>query len=84
MLNASLEEVAGLLAQQKLSSVELTEECLRRARDSQVNAFITLNQEASLAQARAADELRHQGRATPLTGVPIAHKDIFCAKNWLT
>lgn len=84
MLNASLEEIAGLFAQQKLSSVELTQECLRRARDTQVNAFITLDEEASLAQARAADELRHQGRATPLTGVPIAHKDIFCAKNWLT
>jgi aspartyl-tRNA(Asn)/glutamyl-tRNA(Gln) amidotransferase subunit A len=84
MLNASLEEIAGLLAQQKLSSVELTQECLRRALNPQLNAFITLDEEASLAQARAADELRNQGRPTPLTGVPVAHKDIFCAKNWLT
>jgi len=84
MLNASLETIAGLLAERKVSSVELTQECLRRALSSQLNAFITLSEEASLAQARAADEMRAQGRGSALTGIPIAHKDIFCAAGWRT
>ena len=48
------------------------------------NCFITLDEERSLAQAAEADRARAAGRAQPLTGVPIAHKDIFCAKGWLT
>ncbi|MBI2313028.1 MAG: Asp-tRNA(Asn)/Glu-tRNA(Gln) amidotransferase subunit GatA [Betaproteobacteria bacterium] len=86
MLNASLKELAARLSAGKLSSVDLTGEFLKRikALNPRLNAFITVDEAASLAEARAADALRAAGRATPLTGIPIAWKDIFCTRGWLT
>jgi len=86
MLNFSLKELADLLAAKKISSVELTTEFLRRAQalNPHYNAFITLNEDLSLAQAQAADAMIAAGRVQPLTGIPIAQKDIFCAKDWRT
>jgi len=86
MLNFSLKELSGLLAAKKISSAELTREFLGRINrlNPLYNAFITVNEEASLQQARAADSRIAQGLAQPLTGIPIAQKDIFCAKGWLT
>jgi len=49
-----------------------------------LNAFITVDPEFSLNQARAADEMLKNGGSRPLTGIPIAHKDIFCTKGVLT
>ena len=54
------------------------------ALNSTYNCFISLDPELSLAQAREADRARSAGRAEPLTGIPIAQKDIFCAKGWRT
>lgn len=86
MFNASLKQLSTLLAEKKISSTELTEEFLKRIQElnPQYNAFITVNEEMSLAQAQAADRLLASGKASALTGIPIAQKDIFCAKGWLT
>jgi aspartyl-tRNA(Asn)/glutamyl-tRNA(Gln) amidotransferase subunit A len=86
MLNASLQELASGLAQKKFSSVELTKAFLARieALNGRLNAFITVDAERSLSQARAADARIALGKAQPLTGIPVAHKDIFVARDWLT
>ncbi|MBP6057220.1 MAG: Asp-tRNA(Asn)/Glu-tRNA(Gln) amidotransferase subunit GatA [Nitrosomonas sp.] len=86
MFNASLKQLSSQLAGKKISSTELTTEFLKRIRmlNSEYNAFITVNEEISLAQAQAADKMLAVGQANPLTGIPIAQKDIFCAKGWLT
>ena len=86
MINASLKELATALASKKISSVELTRLFLDRiARlNPDINAYITLDAEKSLAQAAAADARIAHGNVDPLTGIPIAQKDIFCAKGWRT
>jgi len=86
MINSSLKELSALLAARKISSRELTEAFFARIEkfNPELNAFITVDPEKSLAQAEAADRLRAEGRAGPLTGIPVAQKDIFCAKGWLT
>lgn len=86
MFNASLKQLSLQLAEKKISSTELTTEFLNRIKklNAEYNAFITVNEEISLAQACAADKMIAAGQANPLTGIPIAQKDIFCAKGWLT
>ncbi|CAE6518808.1 aspartyl/glutamyl-tRNA(Asn/Gln) amidotransferase subunit A [Nitrosomonas nitrosa] len=86
MLNASLKQLAHQLAARKISSIELTEIFLERIKtlNKDLNAFITVNEEMSLDQARAADKMISSGQVQPLTGIPVAQKDIFCAKGWLT
>ena len=86
MFNASLKQLSTQLKEKKISSAELTGEFLKRVKalNPEYNAFITINEEASLAQARIADEMIASGQASPLTGIPVAQKDIFCARGWLT
>jgi aspartyl-tRNA(Asn)/glutamyl-tRNA(Gln) amidotransferase subunit A len=86
VLNASLKELAAALAQKKISSVELTRLFLGRVEklNGSLNAFITVDAEKSLAQARSADERIAKGTTQPLTGIPVAHKDIFVTRGWLT
>ena len=86
MHSRNLAELAGLLARKEASSVEMTRYFLGRIAKlgKPLNAFITIDEEKSLAQARAADERIAKGAAGPLTGIPIAHKDLFCANGWLT
>jgi len=83
---ASIAQLARELRAKKLSSVELARECLARIErfNPRLNAFITVDGEKTLAQARAADERLERGDAQPLTGIPIAQKDLFCAKGWRT
>jgi len=86
VLNASLKELAAALAQKKISSAELTKLFLDRTSklNGTLNAFITVESGKSLAQARAADERIAKGDSMPLTGIPVAHKDIFVTKGWRT
>jgi len=86
MINNSLKELATMLAGKKISSLELTREFLARIGrfNPKINAYVTLDEEKTLAQAHAADARIAKGEAGPLTGIPIAQKDIFCAKGWTT
>ncbi len=86
MLNSSLKQLGAALRAKEISSVELTALYLERiaAHNPALNAYVTVDANASLAQAKAADELLSKGQAQPLTGIPIAQKDIFCAKGWRT
>lgn len=83
MYKLTLSELAQGLNQKSFSSVELTQHYLARIQqyDPQFNSFITVTPEYALAQAKAADEARAAGKAGPLTGLPIAQKDIFCTKG---
>lgn len=78
--------LSAALVSGETSSVELTREALARiqALDGKLNAFITVDEELSLAQARAADARIAAGDGTALTGIPIAHKDIFCTEGLRT
>ncbi len=86
MINTSLKKLSAQLAAKKISSVELTQTFLERIRElnPRLNAFITIDENKSLLQAKAADALIASGKAGPLTGIPVAQKDIFCTKGWLT
>ncbi|MCB1907638.1 MAG: Asp-tRNA(Asn)/Glu-tRNA(Gln) amidotransferase subunit GatA [Rhodocyclaceae bacterium] len=83
MLNASLQALAAALADKQVSSVELTQAALDRiaARNADINAFVHVDPEGALAAARAADARIAAGEAGPLTGIPIAHKDVFCTEG---
>jgi aspartyl-tRNA(Asn)/glutamyl-tRNA(Gln) amidotransferase subunit A len=86
MIGKRLTELAAALAAKQISSVELTQLHLDRIGrlNTEINAFVTVDAEKSLAQARAADARLASSNAGPLTGIPIAQKDIFCAKGWRT
>jgi len=86
MHNASIKSLAAGLAARAFSSVELTRHFLNRINqlNTKYNCFITCDPEASLKQAETADRMLTAGKGQPLTGIPIAQKDIFCAKGWLT
>ncbi|MEO8040092.1 MAG: Asp-tRNA(Asn)/Glu-tRNA(Gln) amidotransferase subunit GatA [Betaproteobacteria bacterium] len=80
---ASLVELSGRLSRREVSAVELAQAFLDRIdahRD--LNAFLDVRPDVTLAQARAADARRAAGAATALTGIPIAHKDIFVTKDF--
>jgi aspartyl-tRNA(Asn)/glutamyl-tRNA(Gln) amidotransferase subunit A len=83
MHNKSLLELSTTLHQHQISSVELTRHFLDRIKhyDAQLNCFITVTAETALAQAQAADKRLQSGTAGPLTGIPLAHKDIFCTNG---
>ncbi|WP_024299909.1 Asp-tRNA(Asn)/Glu-tRNA(Gln) amidotransferase subunit GatA [Methylomicrobium lacus] len=79
MYNKTLAEQAEGLRNRQFSSRELTEAYLTRIKQHpELNAFITVTEDLALRQADAADARLAQGDAGVLTGIPIAHKDIFC------
>ncbi len=79
----TIAELSQRLAAGDFSSEELTRAYLERIErlDGGLNSFITVTAESALAAARAADARRAAGEAGPLTGIPIAHKDIFCTEG---
>ncbi|WP_281646817.1 Asp-tRNA(Asn)/Glu-tRNA(Gln) amidotransferase subunit GatA [Parendozoicomonas sp. Alg238-R29] len=83
MYEKSLAELSRSLKAGEVSSVELTQSYLDRINtfDNDLNAFITVCPDLALEQAKAADERIVAGQATPLTGIPLAHKDIFCTEG---
>lgn len=73
------------LTNKEVSAVELAQEALKKAADlSELNAFIEINQDLSLEQARAADALIAADKANYLTGIPLAHKDNYVTTGWKT
>lgn len=83
---ATLTELSQALAAKKVSSVELATHYLDRIErlNPSLNALITVDRAKTLAEAQAADTRLAAGNAGPLTGLPIAHKDLFCAEGWRT
>ena len=82
MHTKTLKQLSAMLHAKDISAVELTQHYLARAQASDLNAFLHIDAELSLAQAKAADARFATDSAGPLTGIPIAHKDIFVTEGW--
>jgi len=83
MHRLSLAQLSAGLRRREFSSVELTRATLERVRrfNERLNAFVSVTEEQALAAAHAADVLLANKKGGPLTGLPLAHKDIFCTEN---
>ena len=80
---SSVAALRQALADHKVSATELAQESLSAIEHHKIlNAFVHVDPELTFVQARQADALLASGRAGPLTGIPIAHKDIFVTKGW--
>ncbi len=85
MHHQSIKELAQGLRNRKFSSVELTQTFLSRINQHEnLNCFISVCEDSALQQAKIADEKLTKGDNGLLTGIPIAHKDIFCTQGILT
>jgi len=84
--HATAAELGRGLRGRQYSSVEVTRFFLDRIRETHgaLNAFVTVTAERALADAKRADAMIARGEGGPLTGVPLAHKDIFCTDGVLT
>ncbi|MES2153296.1 MAG: Asp-tRNA(Asn)/Glu-tRNA(Gln) amidotransferase subunit GatA [Pseudomonadota bacterium] len=78
----TLKQLSALLHAKQVSATELAGHYLQRAQASDLNAFLHLDPALTLAQAAQADARIAAGAAGPLTGIPIAHKDIFVTRDW--
>lgn len=86
MHTQTITQIAKGLAEKKYSSEEITSAFLQRIaqQNSALNCFITVTEEQALSAAKQADVRRARGDASPLLGIPMAHKDIFCTEGVLT
>ena len=82
----SITELSALLKKKELSSLEMTKYFLNRinSHDSKLNSFISVNEDRAIKQAKLADNLLSKNKNSLLTGIPIAHKDLFSTKGILT
>ena len=79
----SVAELSRRLQSREVSAVELARDYLERIEEGRgLNAFLDVRPEETIRQAEEADRRIAAGQATPLTGIPIAHKDIFVTKEW--
>lgn len=83
MYQKTVAELSRLLHDKQISSTELTRYFLDRIHqhNPRLNSFITTLEENALLAAKAADQQIERHQAKPLTGIPIAHKDIFCTQG---
>ncbi|MBF0184206.1 MAG: Asp-tRNA(Asn)/Glu-tRNA(Gln) amidotransferase subunit GatA [Magnetococcales bacterium] len=83
LASITLKQAADLLRQRTVSAVELTQFFLDRivTHNPELNAFITVDAEGALTAARQADARLAAGQGGPLTGIPLAVKDLFCTKG---
>jgi aspartyl-tRNA(Asn)/glutamyl-tRNA(Gln) amidotransferase subunit A len=82
--NLSVQALAALLQSKEVSAVEVATRFLARTGGNPHHAFLDIDSEATLAQARASDAKLANGTAGPLEGVPIAHKDVFVTCDFAT
>ena len=82
--NLSVKALASLLQSKEVSAVEVATRFLARTGGNPHHAFLDIDSEATLAQARASDAKLANGTAGPLEGVPIAHKDVFVTCDFAT
>jgi len=84
MHKLTLKALSAQLQARKISAAELATLFLDRIEQSDLNAFVHVDRDLTLAQAKAADGRLAAQDAGPLTGIPIAHKDIFVTRGWRT
>ena len=85
LFHASVAQLSGMLARKEISSVELSQVFLDRIEQNRdLNVYIDVRPEVTLDQARAAVERIARVEATALTGIPVAHKDLFVTRQWST
>ncbi|HJV83315.1 Asp-tRNA(Asn)/Glu-tRNA(Gln) amidotransferase subunit GatA [Noviherbaspirillum sp.] len=82
MHTKTLKELSALLHARQVSATELAKLFLSRIQQSDLNAFIHVDEALTLQQASEADARIARNDTTPLTGIPIAHKDIFVTQGW--
>ncbi len=86
MYKKTLAQLSAALQAKEVSSVEMTQEFLARAKkfNESTNAYITITEDLALKQAQEADAMIAAGNGQALTGIPLAHKDIFCTDGYKT
>ena len=80
----TLRAMSSALKNREISSTELTQEHLAKIAADKTNSFVTVAKDNALEQAKQAQQRREQESSHPLTGVPLAHKDIFCTQGITT
>lgn len=82
MEHYSLAQLSKALHNREFSSVELTQHCINKIQSNKdLNAFISLDEDQALKEAQSADLVLKSGEGKPLTGIPMALKDLFCTKR---
>ncbi len=82
MYTKTISELSSLLHSKQISATELARLFLERIHKSDLNAFLHVDDELTLKQAEFADKKFAKNEANKLTGIPVAHKDIFVTKGW--